>query len=463
MLLHRRTIRGSLGAWCEEALAPYEQSPQRVHRLLIRELEAVARRETPRLMFALPPGSAKSTYASVLFPPWLFASRPGVNFIGASNTDRMAQKFSRRVMTQIRANAATLGYALASEAAESWETTNGCTYRAAGVGAAIAGERADVVLIDDPVRTRQDAESATVRESQWDWFTSDLRSRLKPDAAIVLVSTRWHQDDLAGRLLERQPGLWRVVSVPAVAGPNDPLGRAEGEWLWDDDPSYPYGAELRKLRAEHEKAGSTRDWASLYQQTPRAAGGNLFKTAQIAVLDAVPADCGPPVRAWDLAGSKQIGTSNPDWTVGVKLTRRASGQFVVLDVVRLRGDPAEVEAAIVNTAAQDGRHVRVGLPQDPGQAGRAQAMYLTSKLAGFAVEASPETGAKETRALPVVAQCCVGNLAMVRAPWNAAVLDELASFPGGRHDDIPDALSRAFGMLAAPVAPSAAERFRAMI
>ena len=434
-----------------------------MHRLLIRELEMVARGRTPRLMFNLPPGSAKSTYASVLFPPWLFASRPGINFIGASNTDRMAQKFSRRVMSQVRQNAPLLGYGLASEAAESWETTNGCTYRAAGVGAAIAGERADVVLIDDPVRTRQDAESATVRESQWDWFSSDLRSRLKPEASIVLVSTRWHEDDLAGRLLERQPGLWRVVSVPAVAGPDDPLGRAEGEWLWDDDPSYPYGAELRKLHAEHEKAGSTRDWSSLYMQTPRPSGGGLFKAAQVAVLDAAPADCASAVRAWDLASVRATGTGNPDWTAGVKLARRADGRFVVLDVVRFRGDPAEVEAAIVNTAAQDGRLVRVGLPQDPGQAGRAQVQYLTGKLVGFAVESSPETGAKDLRAAPVVAQANVGNLAVVRAPWNAPFLDELAAFPNGSKDDQVDALSRAFGMLSGPAVPSAAERFRAMI
>lgn len=463
MLLDRRATRNDLGAWCERALQPYEQSPRSVHRLLIRELEAVARGATARLMFNLPPGSAKSTYASVLFPPWLFAFRPGINFLGASNTDRMAQKFSRRVMSQVRQNAPLLGYGLASEAAESWETTNGCTYRAAGVGAAIAGERADVVLVDDPVRTRQEAESEAVRETQWDWFSSDLRSRLKPDAAIVVISTRWHQDDLAGRLLERQPGLWRVVSVPAVAGPADPLGRAEGEWLWDDDPSYPYGAELRKVHAEHEKAGSTRDWQSLYMQAPRPNGGALFKVAQAAVLDAAPADCVAVVRAWDLASVRATGTGNPDWTVGLKLARRTDGRFVVLDVVRFRGDPAEVEAAIVNTAARDGPYVRVGLPQDPGQAGRAQVAYLTGKLAGHAVESSPETGAKDVRAGPVIAQANVGNLAVVRASWNPAFLDELAAFPGGQKDDQVDALSRAFAMLAAPAVPSAAERFRAMI
>ena len=121
------------------------------------------------------------------------------------------------------------------------------------------------VVIDDPTRSRADAESATVRETQWSWFTADLRTRLTPDAAIVVIMTRWHPDDLGGRLLERQPGLWRVVSLPAQAGGNDPLGRDPGEWLWDTD--YGYGAELRKVHAEYQAAGAMRDWAALYQQT----------------------------------------------------------------------------------------------------------------------------------------------------------------------------------------------------
>jgi hypothetical protein len=93
----------------------------------------------------------------------------------------------------------------------------------------------NLAIIDDPTRSRADAESSTVRESQWAWFTGDLRTRLKPDAAIVVIMTRWHADDLGGRLLDRQPELWRVVSLPAIAEENDALGREPGEWLWSDD------------------------------------------------------------------------------------------------------------------------------------------------------------------------------------------------------------------------------------
>lgn len=451
-LRRRRACRGSLLAWCNEALAPLGQTPAAHHRLLIAELEAVARGKTPRLMINMPPGSAKSSYASVLFPAWLLAQQPNLDLIGASNTSQMAEGFSRRVMGLVRDHSETLGYSLTRETAERWETSNGGKYRAAGVGGSIAGQRCQFALIDDPTRSRADAESATVRESQWNWFTGDLRTRLKPNAAIVLIMTRWHPDDLGGRLLERQPGLWRVVSLPAIAGPGDALGRPEGEYLWTDD-AYDYGGELARVHAEYEAAGAMRDWAALYQQTPRAAEGNLFKTAMVAVLDAEPAG-GTVIRAWDLAATKQIGTRDPDWTAGVKLQRLPTGQFVVLDVVRLRGGPDEVEAAIVNTAQQDGRSVRVGLPQDPGQAGKSQLLYLTRKLTGFHVESSPETGDKTQRSAPVASQVNVGNFSAVKAPWNAAFLDELGAFPSGAHDDQVDALSRAFACLIAPPAPA---------
>lgn len=397
-------------------------------------------------MINMPPGSAKSTYGSVLFPAWLLAQRPGLDLIGASNTSTLAEGFSRRVMGVIRDNTQVLGYGLTRESAEQWETSSRGKYRAAGVGGAIAGTRADCVIIDDPTRSRADAESETIRESQWNWFTGDLRTRLKPAASIVVIMTRWHPDDLGGRLLENQPGLWRVVSLPAIAGEDDALGRQPGEWLWDGDPAYGYGAELRRVHSEYEAAGATRDWAALYQQAPRPSEGALFKTTLIPVLDAAPSGRNV-VRAWDLAATQQTGTRNPDWTVGVKLLRTDDSRYIVLDVVRIRGGPDEVEQTIVNTAQQDGRGVRVSIPQDPGQAGKQQVLYLTRKLSGFVVESSPETGDKATRAAPVASQVNIGNVSIVSGSWNNVFLDELAGFPNGQKDDQVDAFSRAFGMV----------------
>jgi predicted phage terminase large subunit-like protein len=260
--------------------------------------------------------------------------------------------------------------------------------------------------------------------------------------------TRWQSDDLGGRLLDRQPELW-LVSLPAIAEDGDALGRAPGEWLWSDD-GYGYSGELRKVYAEYEEAGATRDWAALYQQRPRPLEGSLFKVGMISTLDAAPAS-GNTVRAWDLAATAQAGTRDPDWTVGVKMQRAPSGQFIVQDVKRVRGGPDEVEALIVNTAHADGYGVRISIPQDPGQAGKQQVLYLTRKLEGFMVESSPETGAKETRAAPFASQVNVGNVSVVRGTWNAAYLDELAAFPSGMHDDQVDGSARAFGMVGAQI------------
>jgi predicted phage terminase large subunit-like protein len=233
---------------------------------------------------------------------------------------------------------------------------------------------------------------------------------------------------------------WRVINLPAIAeAADDAMGRAIGDALW---PEWEDVAALERKRA----AVGEREWASLFQQRPRPLEGSLFKVAMLSTVEAVPSGS-VTGRAWDLAATKQTGTRDPDFTVGVKLSRAPSGQFVVHDVVRLRGGPDEVEAAVVNTAHQDGKGVRIGLPRDPGQAGKQQVLYLTRRLQGFTVDSSPETGDKATRAAPVASQCNVGNLSMVRAPWNNAFLDELAAFPSGSHDDQVDALSRAFAMV----------------
>lgn len=140
----------------------------------------------------------------------------------------------------------------------------------------------------------------------------------------------------------------------------------------------------------------------------------------------------------------------------------ASGGFCIGDVVRFRGGPEQVEQAIVATAARDGRGVRIALPQDPGQAGKAQVLYLTRKLAGFTVESAPETGDKATRAAPLAAQANVGNVVMLRAGWNTALIEELRSFPSGLHDDQVDAAAGAFNVLTAAPRPARVQTFNHM-
>lgn len=257
--------------------------------------------------------------------------------------------------------------------------------------------------------------------------------------------TRWHQDDLGGRILEMEPG-WTILRLPALAVPPDPMGRAEGEALWPEWEDAP--ALARKRAAMGERA-----FAALFQQDPRPPSGGLFMPERVAICGMAPGES-VAVRAWDLASALPAPGKDPDWTVGLRLDRDAQGRFIVTDIQRLRGTPGEVEAALRATAERDGAAVVVALPQDPGQAGQAQAAYLTRRLAGFTVRSSPETGAKLTRAGPVAAQVEAGNLSIVRAPWNRPFLEELRDFPHGRKDDQVDALSRAFMTLAAPTAPA---------
>lgn len=442
----RTGVRSSLGDWAELALARDRQVPAAHHRLLIQRLERVARGEIDRLMLLLPPGSAKSTYASVLFPAWWFSQHPASSVIATAHTAGLAHHFGRGVRRLVEEHSARLGYGLQRGAsAERFATSRGGQYYATGVKGAVTGRRADLLLVDDPVKSQAEADDAASRERLWRWFRSDLSTRLRPRGRIVVIMTRWHPDDLGGRLMES--GEWDVLRLPALAEVDDPLGRVEGAPLW------PEWEDLAALHRRRRTLGE-RAFAALFQQSPVRQQGLLFRVGQIGVVDpAPPMQGGQVVRAWDLAATAD-GTGDPDWTVGIKLLRCEDGGFVVLDVRRVRVCSVEVAALIVATAQQDGREVAVGLPQDPGQAGKAQVGFLTQRLAGFRVAATPEVGAKASRAVPVASQVEAGLVRVVQAGWTRVFLEELADFPNGSKDDQVDALSRAFSMLTTSTGPA---------
>lgn len=275
LALYRRLLRRSFEAWCCHVLAPLGQRPARHHRLIIAKLEAVARGEIDRMMLFLPPGSAKSTYASVLFPAWWLAQKPHKSVIASSYGQDLAEGFGRRVRDLIGEHAPALQMSLQSDnkSAARWATSNGGQYIGAGVGGPITGRRADLVLIDDPVKGEAEAHSDTVRQSTWDWYQSNLYTRQKPGAAIVLIMTRWHPDDLAGRLLAAQEqggDQWQTLRLPALADSNDdPLGRSHGEPLW---PEWEDAQALARKRANV----GPRVWGSLYQQDPKPDGSAFF-------------------------------------------------------------------------------------------------------------------------------------------------------------------------------------------
>jgi predicted phage terminase large subunit-like protein len=449
--LWKRQCQRSLLAWCIEALADQGLIPATHHRLLIDELEWVAATPDARLAVFMPPGSAKSTYATVLFATWWLATRPRSNVIGISYGSELAASFSKRIQNMVRENSRTLGIDLVSENMERWSTSNGCEYLAAGAGAAITGFRSDLVIIDDPVKGRESADSLTMRDKIWNGYMADIYTRRRPGCRICLIQTRWHENDFGGRVLASDAANWRIIKLPAFAtSPDDPLGRAIDSPLWSDD-TYGYANDLVTARDYYARNGASRDWQSLYQQEPRPIEGALFKTAKIEVLDVAPNLRGAVLASgWDFGATKKVGTNDPDWTVRVKLARMPSGLYVVLDVFRDRGGPDENDNWLANVSNQDRIDhgaVKISLPQDPGQAGKSQVLGWTRLLAGHTVESSPETGDKATRAAPAISQVNGGNFAIVRAPWNSVFLDELSAFPSGTKDDQVDALSRAFSLV----------------
>ena len=271
-LLGRRKARESFPGFCEYRLPP-EFKMAAHHRLMANALDKLERGEGKRkLMMMLPPGAAKSTYASVLFSEYFLGRNPQLSLIAGSHTAELAERFGRRVRNAFSDPVHHMlfnnGVAGDNSSAGRWETDRGGEYFAAGVGGSITGRRADLVVIDDPVRSREDADSERVREKTWEWYTNDLLTRLKPGGRIVICATRWHEADLLGMILEREREEWEVIKISMEAMAGDPLGREEGEPLW---PEW-FTEEMRNVAKR-----DARGWISLYQQEPRPKEGAEFK------------------------------------------------------------------------------------------------------------------------------------------------------------------------------------------
>lgn len=424
--LARFTFRGYVPSWH--------------HYRIARELEEASRTPNARLIIAMPPRHGKTELASIRFAPWLLANRPQAHVIAATYAQDFADELGRKARGVMASSVyrSLFPYAQLSgdnRAVSRWQTVSGGSYYAVGVGGALTGRGADVLLIDDPHKNRAEAESKVSRDTVWDWFRSTAYTRLEKGGSVVVIATRWHEADLIGQCLASgEP--WRVLSLPAIAEHDEPERKA-GEALWPD--KYPVEA-LERIRT----TVGEREWAALYQQRPAPIEGALFKPDRLTLVDAEPAGM-RWVRAWDFGATAGGG----DWTVGAKLGVR-EGRPIVADVVRIQGSPEDVERTLLATAQRDGRGVTVNLPQDPGAAGKAHVQYLTRLLAGYTVKSSPETGDKVLRAEPFASQVNVGNVSLVKGSWNAALMDEMRVFPNGMHDDQVDALSRAYSEFFAP-------------
>lgn len=403
--------------------------------LIAEHLDAVKAGQIDRLAIFMPPRHAKTETATIRFPVYVLESDPSKRCLITGYNERVARRFSRRAR-----NLAEDRIALASDktGSDEWETADGGGVVARGVGTPPTGFGFDYILIDDPIKKREEAESEVYREKIWDWYTDDLYTRLEPGGKIVLTLTRWHHDDLAARALESEPGQWTILKLPALAEEDDPLGRAVGDALW---PARFPVTSLERIKSVQTKSDGAYSWESLYQQNPTPREGAFFKVANLTVVDALPTDL-RYCRGWDLAASV-----DGKRTAGVKIGLAPNGEIFVTDVKKGQWLPDERDAQIRQCAAMDGTSCRIRLPQDPGQAGVDQGQRLGRMLGGYSVKIERVTGAKDVRASGFAAQVNMGNVKLLKGDWNKDFIEELRQFPQGKYSDQVDASSDAYNDL----------------
>jgi len=386
------------------------------------------------LMVSMPPRHGKSEFCSKYLPSWFLGTNPDKRVILASYEAKFASSWGRKARNLFEEFGDVFGVevAKAPSSADQWDIAhNSGGMMTAGVGGAITGKGAHLLIVDDPHKNAEEANSKTIRDSIWDWWQSTAYTRLEPDGAAIVMQTRWHEDDLCGRLLKdaSQNGIkWRVLVLPAI---ND-----QGEALWPERFSSERLTQIKSAIGEYH-------WSALYQQGPTAREGSLFRVSQLEIIDAAPAGL-REVRAWDIAATAGDG----DYTVGLKMGADSEGRYFVLDVTRGQWGTDDRDATIRQTAESDGRSITHRLPEDPGAAGKSQALAFSRLLTGFTFQIERVTGDKVTRADPFSSQVNAGNVKLVRGLWNRDFIEELRQFPRGGHDDQVDAASDAFNFLA---------------
>lgn len=393
-------------------------------------------------MLFLPPRHGKSELATIHYAAYRLLVDQSLRVIIGAYNHSLACTFSR----QTRRIAKEFGFSFSDDQNKQnqWSSEHGGGLYAVGVGSGVTGYGADLVIIDDPVKSRAEAESPTYRAGLMDWYQNDLYTRLHPGASIVLIMTRWHSLDLAGQLLEQANDggeQWEVVSLPAIAEEGDLIGRQPGEALWPERYSVEDFDRIKKTVGSYA-------FSALYQQTPTPRDGGFFRPEWFKIVEPAPI---PPnsnlCRAWDTAATVGGG----DYTAGVWMCRTGD-TYRVKHVSRGQWSPATRRTVQRQIAETDGRETIVHLAQDPGSAGVDQVQHDTRNLIGYGVISKRPTGSKEVRAMPMAAAFESGSIELERGDWNRDFIDELCSFPTGKHDDQVDAAADAFSYLS-PIQP----------
>lgn len=406
--------------------------------IVVPALEAVERGEIKRLAIALPPGHAKSTVGSKSFPAFYLGRHPNRSVISVSHTAELSTDFGRATLGLVRSelHQAVFPDCRLSEdstAATRFSTTCGGTYFAVGLGGAITGRRAHLVVIDDPFKDRADAMSAANRKAVREAYSSVIYPRLMPGGAIVLIQTRWHEDDLLGWLLrEHASDGWHLISMPAIAE-SDEGWRKSGEALWPE--AFP----VKTLQAIRSAVGEIA-WVSLYQQRPAAVEGTIFKRNKWRYFREPSPRFDAVVLSLDTAF--KAGSSN-DYSVAT-VWGEANRGYYLLDLWRGRVEFPELQT--ITEALSAKWHPRIVLVEDraSGQS-LIQTLQRETKLPVMPVRIDRD---KETRAHAVTPLVEAGRVFLREdAPWLADFLDEATSFPTAPHDDVVDSTTQALNYM----------------
>lgn len=401
---------------------------------------------SPRLMITMPPRHGKSELASRMFPAYALGRNPDLSIIATSYSADLASRMNRDVQRIIESEeyrAIFPGVHLPGKNSSQFRTSDFFEveghdggYRSAGVGGGITGMGGNILLLDDVLKDRAAADSPTIRQNIWDWYTSTLYTRLAPGGGIIIINTRWHMDDLSGRLLAAEAAgdgdKWQVINFPAIAEQDEPH-RRQGEALHPERYSL---EQLQKIRA----AVGERDWAALYQQHPVPDGGAIFRTEWFRYYTPrdLPQTWDAQVISWDMTFKDGDST---DYVVG-QVWGRKGGNFYLLDQVRRRMGFTDTMTAFIGLSKKWPKVLRK-LVEDKAN-GPAVIDALKDHVSGI-VPVEPD-GSKTARAHAVTTLFEAGNVYFPSpeiAPWVKQFAAELAEFPASAHDDQVDAMTQA--------------------
>lgn len=417
--------------------------------------ERVIRREPKEydLIINVPPGSSKSSLASVLFPAWLWARDPSLQFICGSYGDDLAKdlanKFRRAIVNETYRGLFP-NVQLQSSGVEVIRTMQGGWRKATSAGTAIQGWHGHLQLIDDPLNTKQAVSEAELKRAN-DWLTQLLPGRVT-DAAMtpmILIMQRLSQADCTATLLEKMVGEGtpvRHICIPAELddGSNVFPRSLRSKYV---DGLFDVGRFPQAVLDQKKIDLGDYAYAGQFQQRPSPRGGGIFK------VDMLGEPATPPplvhfvrlVRSWDKSAST---TDKSPYTAGVLFGVDRVGTYWILDCIRGRWDVGERENVIKRTAARDGRNVTVVIEMEPGSGGKESALATVRNLRGFRIHVDRVTGKKEERAVPLASQVNVGHVKIAKGNWNGVLLDEMRLFPYSRYKDQCDAASQALNHLA---------------